>query len=633
MCGLAGIVDLRGDRTIDPDAVARMTAALAHRGPDGEGVFAARGVRFGHRRLAIIDKDGGAQPFHAQDGAGVLVFNGEIYNYQALARRLEARGTPMRTRSDTEVLAEGLAREGADFIHELRGAFAFAYWNGAEKTLLLARDRLGEKPLYYAETGDGFLLFASEIGALVASGMIAREIDPEALADYFYYGYVPDPKTIYDGVRKLPPGHRLRARRSGRIVLERYWRPVFAPSPALSFEDASDDLRDRLDEAVRLQMVADAPLGAFLSGGVDSSGVVAAMAQNGTRPVTCTVGFDDVDYDESAAARIIAERFATTHQEMTAHLDAAALIDDVARGFGEPFADVSALPAFLAAKLASGHVAAALSGDGGDEIFAGYRRYPFFIGEERLRALAPRSVRRAVFGPAGALYPKLDWVVRPLRFKTTFQALGESRPEGYARAVAITLPDRVRRLFSADFRNTLNGYRPQRVIEDAMKDATSEEPLLVAQCADLSTWLAGRMLVKADRMSMAHSLEIRAPLLDHKLVEWAGLLPASFKFAHGSGKRVLKAALAPRLGDDVIGRRKQGFTPPLAAWLRAREGGPMARLEDSSLWREAGVLDAKAVSAMAEAHRTRRADCAQELWSVIMFDAFLRNGAPAPSSV
>lgn len=631
MCGIAGIIDLRGDRIIDPGAIERMTTALEHRGPDGEGFYDAGGVRLGHRRLAVIDREGGVQPFHAQARPCVIVYNGEIYNHLELARRLEQNGSPMRTRSDTEVLVEGLAREGDAFIHELRGAFAFAVWDESEKTILLARDRLGEKPLYYAETDDGFLVFASEIGAVAASGMVGLEIDAEALADYFYYGYVPDPKTIYRGVRKLPPGYRLRARRGGAITLERYWRPVFAPSCALSFEDAAATLRERLDEAVRLQMVADVPLGAFLSGGIDSSGVVAAMAQNGAAPVTCTIGFDDAGHDESAAARAVARKFDSEHHELTARLDAVALIDAVARAFGEPFADASALPAFLAAKLARDHVTVALSGDGGDEIFAGYRRYPFFVGEERLRALAPRALRRAVFGPAGTLYPKLDRAARPLRFKTTFQALAESRPEGYARAVAINLPDRIRRLFSGDFRRGLDGYRPQRVMEDAMKDATCDAPLLVAQCADMSTWLAGRMLVKADRAAMAHALEMRAPLLDHKLVEWSGLLQPAFKFSRGAGKRVLKAALAPRLDRAVLERKKQGFTPPLASWLRSDADNPLARLEESSLWREAGVLDEKAVQSMAKAHRAGRADCAQELWTAIMFDAFLRN-APQPPS-
>ncbi len=610
-----------------------MTDALRHRGPDGEGFYEAPGIHFGHRRLAIIDREGGAQPFHARTRKCILSYNGEIYNHAGLAARLNMRGHTMHTRSDTEVVAEGLAYDGAKFIHEMRGMFAFAFWDDEQGALLLARDRLGEKPLYYAVTHDGFLIFASEICALAVSGLIALELNPEAVMDYFYYGYVPDPKTIYRGVSKLEAGHQLSVKRGGDLKIEQYWKPAFAPSPARSFEQASDELCEKLDEAVRLQMVTDVPLGAFLSGGVDSSGIVAAMAQTGVQPVTCTAGFNDAAFDERVYARVVADRFSTNHHELTAQLNAVTLIDDVARAFGEPFADISALPTYLVAKLAREHVTVALSGDGGDEVFGGYRRYRFFTAEERLRSLLPSSLRHLVFGSAGAVYPKLDWAPQPFRLKTTLQALGDSRAKGYARAVAINFPDRVRTILSGDFKYSLAGYCPQTVIESAMDGAGCEDPLLLAQYTDYSTWLSGRMLVKADRTSMAHSLEVRAPLLDSKLVDWAGLLPPSYKNFQGSGKRILKAALAPRFEEGFLDRKKQGFTPPLAEWLRSNTNNPISRLEDSSLWSQSGILDEKAVRSLAVSHSVKRVDASQELWTVIMFDAFLRNQAKPPSPV
>ncbi len=624
MCGIAGIVDLKAAREIDRDALQRMTAALAHRGPDDEAYFIAPGVGFGHRRLAVIDRAGGAQPFHAQTRGCVLSFNGEIYNFQALAARLGHK-VPLKTRSDTEVLAEGLALGGAQFIHELRGMFAISFWEPDKNRLTLIRDRLGERPLYYAETDDGFLVFASEMGALVRSGLIQTSLDPRAVADYAFYGYIPDPKTIYRGVFKLPPAHMLTLTRGRGPELVRYWRPVFANGAAPSFENAADDLRRKLDDAVRLQMISDAPLGAFLSGGVDSASILSSMAQSGNPLIACTVGFDEASHDERDAARAIAAKFGATHHESVATCDASALIDKVATSFGEPFADSSALPAFLVAQMTRRHVTVALTGDGGDEVFAGYRRYPFFLAEEQLRRIAPLPLRRLIFGPAGALYPKLDWAPRPLRFKTTFEALARSSEGGYANAVAINLPARAFTMLNDDVKRALGGYHPRSVIADAMQASGADDPLSRALYADLVTWLPGRMLTKVDRTSMAHGLEARPPLLDHTLIEWAGALPSAYKLQHGQGKRVLKAAFAPRLGPNHIARRKQGFAAPLSQWLRRENANPALRLNASRHWREAGVFDEAAVERMIRRHQSGVADCAQEIWSVIMFDAFLRN--------
>lgn len=620
MCGIAGIVDLKGTRDIDRDALQRMTDALTHRGPDGEGFFTAPGVGFGHRRLAIIDREGGAQPFHTQSGE-VLCYNGEIYNYKELAKTLTR--VELKTHSDTELLAEGVAQKGPEFLHQLRGMFAFAFWSPSKRRLVLARDRLGERPLYYTTTSEGFLIFASEFGAVIASHMVETSLDPPAVADYFYYGYVPDPKTIYRNIHKLPPAHTLIASPDRAVSIERYWRPVFTNGSALPFDEAASLLQARVDDAVRGQMMSDVPLGAFLSGGVDSASIFSSMAQTQSDLVACTIGFDEATHDERDAAREIADKFGATHHEGLAQSKTTDLIDRVAVAFGEPFADASALPSYQVAQIARQHVTVALSGDGGDEIFAGYRRYPFFLAEEKMRRLAPQAIRLAVFGPAGALYPKLDWAPRPFRAKTTLQALAQSSGQGYAAAAAINLPTRARAILSADFRRTTNEYDPRNVIVAAMDASGADDPLARAQYADLMTWLPGRMLTKVDRTAMAHGLEVRPPLLDHTIVEWAGAQPGSYKLSGQTGKRILKSAFTPRLGEEFINRKKQGFAPPLAAWMRRDIDNPVMRLETSRLWRESGIFDEVRIRKMIKKHQSGHIDCAQELWSVIMFDAFL----------
>ena len=583
MCGIAGVFDLVSDRAIDRAVLQRMADALRHRGPDGEGFFNAPGVGFAHRRLAIIDVEGGAQPLSAASGSAIT-FNGEIYNYKDLAAAHQARGVRLKTRSDTEVLAEGLDREGGRYVEKLRGMFAFGFWNARDKSLTLARDRVGERPLYYATTADGFIVFASEIGAIAASGLIDFTLDPQAVADYFLYGFVPDPKSIYAGVRKLAPGTLLHVRRGASPKEERYWRPEFRADDGAELGDARERLLALLDDAVRAQMISDVPLGAFLSGGVDSSAIVSAMALAGNKVKTCTIGFAEDAFDEREHARAVSALYSTEHMEEVASLDAASMIDTIARTYGEPFADASALPTYIVSQLARKRVTVALSGDGGDEVFAGYRRYPFFVNEERVRSLAPLALRQATFGAAGALYPKLDWAPRPVRLKTTLQSLGKSRAVGYAHAIAANLPDRIDRILSRDFKASLGGYAPESVVADAMGDA-SEHPLLAAQRADFATWLPGRMLTKVDRASMAHGLEVRPPLLDHRLVEWAGGLHPSLKLDGGEGKRILKSALEQRLPRDILYRKKQGFALPVSNWLR-REGGPLERLSSSARWRD-----------------------------------------------
>lgn len=620
MCGVAGIFDLEGERVVDEAALRRMAAAIAHRGPDGEGFFSAPGIGLAHRRLAIIDLEGGAQPFRSADGDNVISYNGEIYNYRDLRRGFAE--IEFRTQSDTEVLVEGLSRFGAGYIDRLRGMFAFAWWNARDRTLTLARDRFGEKPLYYAVSKDGFLVFASELAAIRASGLVELRHSAEAMRAYFHFGFVPDPLSIYENVLKLQPATHLAAQRGKPLSLAQYWRPEFSIDASLSFEAAQSGLLDRFDDAVNAQSKSDVSLGAFLSGGVDSASIVASLSRIAPCVTTCTIGFDAGAFDERADARLTAARYRTNHHEEVVDADEA-LIDRVAAIYGEPFADPSALPTLQVCGAARRHVKVALSGDGSDEIFAGYWRHPFFVGEERLRALMPASARRAFFRPLGALYPKLDFAPRPLRFKTTFQALGEDRPDAYARAIGMTLPERMENLFSGDFMQSTRDFDPARMVRDAAVDAP-DDPLNFARRIDLATWLPGRMLTKIDRASMAHGLELRAPFLDHLLAEWVFALPPGHLLGAAGGKRILKAAQKNRIDHKILHARKRGFAPPVAEWLRQPESS-LERFLTSDSWRACGIFDGGAVEDAVRRHRASAGDYSQELWTLIMFDAFLRH--------
>jgi len=630
MCGITGIFDLRGERQIDRYALQRMTDALKHRGPDGEGFFTAPGIGLGHRRLAIIDLEGGSQPFQASGNLGALSFNGEIYNYQVLSRLLAAQGIPLKTKSDTEALAEGFARSRINFVHELRGMFAFAFWHPAERSISLVRDRMGEKPLYYAKSNDGFLVFASEASAIIASGMIDDSYDHEAVADYALYGYVPDPKSIYKHIRKLPPATALEAGVNGTFGLHKYWRPTFAPSKSLTEVQAVEELKTRFDDAVKTQMISDVPLGAFLSGGVDSGGIVSSMAKNSNQISTTTIGFNSKSNDERDLAKLVAEKYNTVHSEHMVELNANELIDPVATAYGEPFADTSALPTYVVCKAARQSVTVALSGDGGDEIFAGYRRYPMYLAEERMRSFLPYFIRKPIFGLSGALYPKLDFAPRPMRLKTTLQSLADTQALAYARTVAASLPDRAASLLSNDLKADLDGYDPRSVIEQAFKQTNTDDPLSAAQHVDFRTWLAGRMLVKVDRASMAHSLEVRPPLLDHQLITWAGSVPSTLKLNGNTGKYLLKEMLKKRLPSNILSGKKRGFELPVSKWLQA-EDGPLKHLNESLAWKQTGFYDEKIVLKMQSAHKRGSSDYSQELWGIIMADAFLRTRPQRPS--
>ncbi len=625
MCGIAGLFYPATPKPVEPARVRAMAEAMAHRGPDGAGVWTAPGVGFAHRRLAVIDLAGSPQPMASADARFTIVFNGEVYNYRVLRDELIAKGHVFATDGDTEVLLQGYAAWGPALLDRLVGMFAFAIHDAATQTLFLARDRLGVKPLHYVELADGALAFASELKGLMAHPLLRRVPDVRAVEDYLTLGYVPDDACMLAGVRKLAAGHFLLVER-GKPVPEprRWWQLSFVDraggSPAALEEEALALLR----EAVRSRMVADVPLGAFLSGGVDSSSVVALMAEASRQAVvTCTIGFDAAGHDERAFAAEVAQRFATDHHERMVYPDDMAHLPTLVAAFDEPFADASALASYQAAALAREHVTVALSGDGADEAFAGYRRHRFHDAEERVRGMLPAAWRAAMFGGLGRVWPKADWAPRPLRAKTTLLALAGDGDEAYAQAVGVTSPRLREQLFSAEARRALAGHRAEDRYVAAMRTAPAREALDRAQYADLMIWLPGDILTKTDRTSMAVGLEVREPLLDHRLVAFAARLPAAMRLRGGQGKWLMKRAMRRHLPDTILHRTKMGFVTPVSAWFRgalAEDGAALAR---SRVLAETGWFDLDRLARLAEAHRSGREDHGRTLWQFVMLERSL----------
>ena len=625
MCGIAGLFHLTTPKPVDPARVERMCDAMVHRGPDGAGVWTAPGVGLGHRRLSIIDLAGSPQPMHAADGRAVIVFNGEIYNYRELRTELAARGAVFRTDGDTEVILAAWQQWGPACLARLNGMFAFALYDMGQRTLFLARDRLGVKPLHYAALSDGSLAFASELKGLLAHPLLRREIDPLAVEDYLAWGYVPDHRAILKGVHKLPAGHYLLLRHGSPLPAPvRWWEPSFANRRRESAADLEAELLHHLREAVRSRMAADVPLGAFLSGGVDSSSVVALMAEMSGSPVkTCSIGFAEAGLDESAYARQVANRFATDHHARAVSPDDFGAIGQLAAMFDEPFADASALPTWRVCQLARETVTVALSGDGADEALAGYRRQRFHRHEDRLRQLLPQGLRAPLFGGLGALWPKADWAPRPLRAKTTLLALSEPADAAYARALAVTTPDQRDRLYTPEFQRLRRDYRAEQPLLETMAHAPARSALDRAQYADLTFWLPGDILTKVDRTSMAVSLEAREPLLDHRLVEFAARLPEGLRIRGTQGKWLMKQAMRRYLPEDILMRPKQGFVTPIAQWLRGPLAPAARAIAGSTTLARTGWLDPAAVAGMAEAHIAGRSDHSRLLWQLLMLDRSL----------
>jgi asparagine synthase (glutamine-hydrolysing) len=625
MCGIAGIFHCATPKPVDPARVERMTDALVHRGPDGSGVWTAPGVGLGHRRLSIIDLAGSPQPMHSADGRAAIVFNGEIYNYRELRRELASAGAQFRTEGDTETILAAWRHWGVDCLQRLHGMFAFALYDLGTRQLFLARDRLGVKPLFTAHLSDGSLAFASELKGLLAHPLLRRKADPRAVEDYLAWGYVPDHRCFLESVEKLPAGHyRLLRHDAPPAAPVQWWDVSFAERRAGRTADHEAELLFHLREAVTSRMVADVPLGAFLSGGVDSSTVVALMAEASREPVrTCSIGFDVAALDETAYARKVAETFGADHRERIVDPDDFGEIDHLSAMFDEPFADASALPTWRVCQLARESVTVALSGDGADEAFAGYRRQVFHAREEQARAVLPAALRAPVFGALGRIWPKADWAPRPLRAKTTFQSLGESGEEGYARALAVTAPEMRRGLYSNAFSAALGGYRAEEPLVALMRAAPARGGLDRAQYADLKFWLPGDILTKTDRTSMAVSLEAREPLLDHRLIEFAATLPVAERVRGGQGKWLLKRAMERYLPRDVLYRPKQGFVTPIAQWLRGPLAGQARAIGGSAALARTGWFDTARLASVADAHISGRSNHSRLLWQLLMLDRAL----------
>jgi asparagine synthase (glutamine-hydrolysing) len=626
MCGIAGIFDYRGHSEVDPSLLRRMTDALFHRGPDGEGFHIAPGIGLGHRRLAIVDLASGDQPLFNEDGTICVIYNGEIYNFQALMAELLSLGHVFRTRCDTEVIVHAWEEWGAACLDRFNGMFALALWDAPRETLFLARDRLGEKPLYYSILPNGLLLFASELKSLLLSPLVERRIDPQAIEEFFAFGYVPDPRSVYSTVKKLAPAHYLFFERGKLPTQPRcYWDMHFHVNTAARREQVEEELVSRLRESVRMRMIADVPLGAFLSGGVDSSGVVAMMAGLKAEPVsTFSISFGTKEWDESPYAAAIADRYGTDHHVKAVDPNSFDLLDRLAMIYDEPFGDSSAMPTLHVCTTARENVTVALSGDGGDEVFAGYRRYRWHCFEERMRTLLPGGLRRPLFGVLGALYPKLDWAPRPLRAKTTLEGLSRDTVDAYFSSVSICSNNIRRQLFSPDLKHELKDYNAAEVLRSHMGKCHTKDPLSQVQYADFKTYLPGDILTKVDRASMATSLEVHVPLLDHTFVEWAAGLPPLLKLHGREGKYVFKAALEPHVSKHILYRPKQGFAVPLAAWFR----GPLRqRLRETlcgPVLRGCALFDMAAVGMLLDQHQRGERDHSAALWTLSMIESFLR---------
>jgi asparagine synthase (glutamine-hydrolysing) len=613
MCGICGIFET-DDRIVQRTTLKAMADTIRHRGPDDEGFYSCGGIGLGFRRLAIIDVEGGHQPLSNEDETVWIAFNGEIYNFEELNRRYLSKGHTFRTRSDTETIVHLYEELGEACFAEMRGMFGLALWDGRRKRLVLARDRIGKKPLFYSWDGKR-LVFSSEIKAMWKAGGLSQEMDLEALSDYFSYQYVPAPKTIYRSVRKLRPAHYLIVDKSG-IREVPYWDIHFNQTKELSESEWCESFLEEYRSAVKSRLISDVPLGAFLSGGVDSSSVVALMNEFQPPVTTCSIGFTEESYDEAGDARNFAATLGAKHFEQIVEPHAIDLVSKLAWHYDEPFADSSAVPTYYVSQEARRHVTVALSGDGGDENFAGYRRYKLTMREDRLRSYMPSSARRAIFGPLGSWYPKLGWAPRVFRAKSTFQSLARGPIDGYFHGMSCCPPDLKNQLLSEDVRKKMGGYDSAEVMRYHYDRADTTDHLSRIQYVDMKTYLVDDILVKVDRASMANSLEVRCPLLDHKLMELIAQMPSGLKLNNGRGKYIFKKSLEKVLPADILNRAKKGFSVPVAEWFR----GELKDFAHEAIFhRQDGVLNSAFLGRCWAQHQRGQRDWSALLWTVLMF--------------
>jgi asparagine synthase (glutamine-hydrolysing) len=625
VCGIAGQVRSDG-RPIERGLLEDMCAALEHRGPDSRGLHCDQFAGLGIQRLRVIDLATGDQPIYNEEGSVAVVLNGEIYNYRTLRRELERSGHHFSTHSDTEVIVHLYEREGPACVKHLHGMFAFALWDARKRRLMLARDRVGKKPLFYSHR-DRVLSFASELSALMKDPEVPREVDHPALDCYLAYLYVPAPMSAFRSVRKLPPATTL-LYEDGRIRTERYWRLDFSRKRrVIDPTEAQRELREQIRSAVRRRMLADVPLGAFLSGGIDSSAVVAAMAEASTHPVkTFSIGFEHQQFNELPSARLIADRYGTEHHEFIVRPDAIETVPAIVKSYGEPFADSSAIPSFYLAKLTREHVTVALNGDGGDESFAGYNRYLSNLLARRLERL-PLTLRKVVADLGQWLPTSGDVASTASRARRLVATLALDAPTRYARYHSYLDPGQRDALYTDEYKRLIGVSPALEVIARPWREATATSIIDVMLEVDVNTYLSGDLLAKMDIATMAHSLEARSPFLDHELMEFAASLPARLKVSGMKKKALLRDALRGWVPDAILDRPKRGFSVPMAAWFRGelKQYAADVLLDPATLDR--GYFREPYLRAMLEAHAAGTEDNSFRIWTLIMFELWHREFA------
>nr|WP_319393035.1 asparagine synthase (glutamine-hydrolyzing) [uncultured Desulfobacter sp.] len=615
MCGITGYITLPGHNKEQATLrIKKMADAIAHRGPDEEGFYVDEHAALGHKRLSIIDLSSGQQPMESFDGNYQIVFNGEIYNYQEIQKDLINKGYKFRTNSDTEVILNAFIEWGNECVKRFNGMFAFVIWDVKEQSVFAARDRVGKKPFYYTWDGHTFA-FASEIKALLAGGFSKKQINPRALDCYFSMGFIPVPYSIFKDVHKLPPAHVLIATPSGELTKSRYWELDFGTPRSLTMGQAAEELEALLTDAVKIRLVSEVPLGAFLSGGIDSSIVVSLMSKIMDQPViTNTIGFDNRKFSELPAAATIAEFLTTNHHEFVISPNASETIGQMAAFFDEPFADSSALPTWHVCKMARENVTVAISGDGGDEAFGGYTfRYVPHQMESKLRSEIPSVVRSSLFSLLGKLYPAGAKLPKYLRLKTILENLSISDAQAFYNDLIWLRTDIRQKLYSKNFMETLKGFSPAEMVIPLYQQSSAQDPVSRSQHTDIQCYMTDDVLVKVDRMSMAHALEVRNPLLDYRVLEFAAKLPYRLKLNNGSGKQILRHLAGQKLPPEIQKLPKQGFSIPAADWLRTDLKDTLQDVVNNSRIIK-DSLDHNSLNRILHQHQTKRIDHNVFLW-------------------
>lgn len=627
MCGIAGYFrsetaierQANGRQSVDRHLIEKMCDVITHRGPDDAGYYAEGGSAIGMRRLSIIDIAAGHQPISNEDGSVWIVFNGEVYNFAELRADLIARGHSFKTHSDTETIVHLYEEMGERCVERLRGMFGFAIWDRRENKLFLARDRAGKKPLHYTLVGET-LVFGSEIKSLLQFPGVERQVNHQAISDYLSFGYVPDPLTAFRGIQKLLPGHTMTFQ-NGRMTTRRYWDFSYGQehAPAQSERYYAERLRELIAESVRIRLVSEVPLGAFLSGGVDSSTIVAMMARAMDQPVkTFSIGFSEASFDELKYARLTAERYQTDHHEFIVTPDVCRLVEEIVWHHDEPFADASSIPTYVVSKMAREFVTVVLSGDGGDELFAGYERYLVHQGRQRFERI-PGWLRRNVMLPLSQALPRATYGKQFLR---NISLEGGAR---FVDSLSYFGAAAKRNLLAAEVRRGLNGYDSAAAFEQLFAEPSSADPIERLLYLDSKTYLSGDILTKVDRMSMAHSIEARVPLLDHELIEFVQSIPASLKLRGQTTKHILKQAMAELIPNEIINRPKMGFGVPLRKWLNNELREMLHDTLTDQRARERGLLNPRAVQALLDEHGRGRRDNSLHLWGLLNLELWHRS--------